>query len=796
MTRSVFCFALVASLQAASIDSPTGPRNTPPTLNVINPIGIPRGTTTEITIEGLNLAKASAVYFSEPGVKGRVLHVKELPDLPDIRLGANGTVSTIDLGPLPPRNQVSVEVEVSSDAEIGPVALRVLTPLGTSPEGRILIEPFYGEMPSKEPDDTIENAVETYLPAILTGTISKPGDIDLFKIQVKPGEELTFYNTAMLAGSTLQPVVSILDADQKILHEYGEDGGMDGTMFAYRFDKGGTYYVRVADYLESGKTSNFYRIIVGKFPLVARAYPLGAQRAKARDFTLAGWNVPATAKVAAASTGEDDNLMLLRPAHAFNRIRLAVGDEPEIESARTNMSVATAQAVSAPITINGVIANGDKPQFFRFYARKGEKLVIDVNAQRLGSKLDSVVDILNASGAPVERATIRSVLETSNTLADRDSASRGLRLLSWTGMNVGDYLMAGGEIIRISKLPEGPDEDVLFESFNGQRLAYFDTTNEAQAIDKPIYKVQIHPPGSHFAPNGLPVVHLNYRNDDGGPGYGKDSLVHFTSPADGDYIVRLADVRGAGGDDYAYRLTIRPPRPDFRLSVTPRNPNVPAGGAIPITVTALRLDEFDAPIDVKIVDLPAGLHATKGVIAAGQVSTTLLLSADAGAKLEQAATLSVKGTARAGGATIARFANPDDHLKLIALMPQADIATVAETKVVEVEAGKKAQVAVRIQRHNGFGGRVPIEVRNLPPRVRVTDVGLNGVLINEDEDHRTFTIEALPQAEPIEQLIYLSGLIETRSPQQNSYAAPTPIVLRVKPSASQVAKAPQSTGAR
>lgn len=796
MTRSIFCLALVASLQAASIDSPTGPRTTPPTLNVINPIGIPRGTTTEITIEGLNLARASAVYFSEPGVKGRVLRVKELPDLPDIRLGANGTVSTIDLGPLPPRNQVTVEVEVSPDAEIGPVSLRVLTPLGTSPEGRILIEPFYGEMPSKEPDDTIENAVETYLPAILTGTIAKPGDIDLFKIQVKPGEELTFYNTAMLAGSTLQPVVSILDADQKVLGEYGEDGGMDGTMFAYKFDKGGTYYVRIADYLESGKASNFYRIIVGKFPLVARAYPLGAQRTKAREFTLAGWNVPATAKVTAASTGEDDNLMLLRPAHSFNRVRLAVGDEPEIESARTNTSVAAAQPVSAPVTINGLIANGDKPQFFRFHARKGEKLVIDVNAQRLGSKLDSVVDILNASGAPVERATVRSVLETSNTLADRDSASRGLRLLSWTGMNVGDYLMAGGEIIRIAKLPEGPDEDVLFESFNGQRLAYFDTTNEAQAIDKPVYKVQIHPPGSHFAPNGLPVVHLNYRNDDGGPGYGKDSLVHFTAPADGDYIVRLADVRGSGGDDFAYRLTIRPPRPDFRLSVTPRNPNVPAGGAIPITVTALRLDEFDAPIDVEMIDLPAGLHATKSVIAAGQVSTTLLLSADPDAKLEQAAALNVKGTARARAATIARFANPDDHLKLVALMPQADIATVAETKIVEVEAGKKAQVAVRIQRHNGFGGRVPIEVRNLPPRVRVTDVGLNGVLINEDEDHRTFTIEALPQAEPIEQLIYLSGLIETRSPQQNSYAAPTPIVLRVKPSTSQVAKAPQSAGAR
>jgi hypothetical protein len=796
MKRSIFCFALLASLQAANIDSPTGPRITPPTLNVVSPIGIPRGTTTEITVEGLNLGKASAVYFSEPYVKGSILRVKELPDLPDIRLGSNGTPSTVDVGPLPPRNQVTVEVEVSPQAEIGPVALRIQTPLGNSPEGRILIEPYYGETPDKEPNDAIDTAVETYLPAILTGAISKPGDVDLFKIQVKPGEELSFYNGAMLAGSTLAPVVSILNADQKVIREFGEDGGMDATRFAHRFDKGGTYYVRVTDYLSSGKTSNFYRIIVGKFPIVARAYPLGAQRSKVRDIALTGWDVPASVKVTAASTGEDDNLMVLRPAHSFNKVRLAVGDEPEVESVRTNISVATAQPVSSPVTVNGIMPAGNKPQFFRFHARKGEKLVVDVNAQRLGSQLDSVVDILNASGAPVERATVRSVLETSNTLADRDSGSRGLRLLSWSGMNVGDYIMAGGEIIRIAKLPEGPDEDVLFDSFGGQRLAYFDTTSEAQAIDKPLYKVQIHPPGAKFAPNGLPVVHLNYRNDDGGPGYGKDSLVHFTAPADGDYVVRLEDLKGGGGDDHAYRLTVREPRPDFRLSVTPRDPNVPVGGAVPITVTALRLDEFDAPIDVELTDLPAGLHATKGVIAAGQVSTTLLLSADPEAKLERAAALKVKGSASVGAAAKIRFANPEDHLKLIALMPAADISAMAETKVVEVEAGKKAQVAVRIQRHNGFGGRVPIEVRNLPPRVRVTDVGLNGVLINENEDHRSFTIEALPSAEPMEQLIYVSGLVETRSPQQNSYAAPTPILLRVKPATSQVAKAPQSTGAR
>jgi hypothetical protein len=76
-----------------------------------------------------------------------------------------------------------------------------------------------------------------------------------------------------------------------------------------------------------------------------------------------------------------------------------------------------------------------------------------------------------------------------------------------------------------------------------------------------------------------------------------------------------------------------------------------------------------------------------------------------------------------------------------------------------------------------------VEVRNLPPRVRVLDVGLNGVLINENEKQRSFKIEALPSAQPIEQWIYVSGRIETRSPLATSYAASQPILLRIKPRA-------------
>ena len=128
-----------------------------------------------------------------------------------------------------------------------------------------------------------------------------------------------------------------------------------------------------------------------------------------------------------------------------------------------------------------------------------------------------------------------------------------------------------------------------------------------------------------------------------------------------------------------------------------------------------------------------------------------------------------------------RWANPEDRLKLISLMPKPDIVMTAETKQVTLEPGGTAEVEVAIQRNNEYGGRVPVEVRNLPPGVRVIDVGLNGVLINETENRRKFVLEALPDARAIEQPIIVAGDIETRAGgQQNSYAAEA-VMLKVQP---------------
>ena len=67
----------------------------------------------------------------------------------------------------------------------------------------------------------------------------------------------------------------------------------------------------------------------------------------------------------------------------------------------------------------------------------------------------------------------------------------------------------------------------------------------------------------------------------------------FDPPADGEYLVRVEDVRGLGGEDFGYHLVVRRPRPDFQVSPRHREPEHPARGTALVTVNLTRLDGFD-----------------------------------------------------------------------------------------------------------------------------------------------------------------------------------------------------------
>ena len=799
MKRIVVLLTLTVILAWAApvVGHPTGNRTTPPTIESISPRGLARGVTEEMTIEGYNLAGASLIYFSDAAVKGRILETKELPDVPEPpRLGFGGLPARLDLGPQPTRYQVKVEVDIAPEADVGPASFRIATRLGTSPLGKFLIEPHYGERPEVEPNSSLGNATKTSLPAILAGTIARPGDEDLFEITVESGQELVFEEAASQIGSLLKPVITILAPDHSLVREFGKEYGGIGSAFTHRFDKAGTYYVRLSDYEKNGSKKHFYRVKVGSFPWVESAYPLGIKRGETAEVALQGFNLgDGKLMVEGKPSWKDDRLAMLRAetdeGRSFNEVKLVLGDDPEVESAGYNTSVEKAQRVNLPLTINGHIAaaEGSAPvsHYFRFTAKKDQLVLVDVAAARLGSELDSVVDVLDAEGKPIEQATVRAVAVTRTDLADHDSRQANIRVELSKDFDAGDYLLLGSEIVLVTRMPRQPDDGVALESFppvipgrRAVRIASFGTTAEAHAKGTAIYKVQIHPPGKQFPSNGLPLVRLYYTNDDGPFPHGMDSFLRFKAPADGEYVVRIRDGHGRGGEDYAYRLMLRAPREDFRIYVEPRNPNVPQGERIPLRVTAFRFDGFDGDIRVSPENLPERVHASDVVIPSGQLVGTVLLRADAEAKVGQSFPLKVKGVAEVGGREVVKWANPDDTLKLVSVVPPADVILTTDKREVVLEPGQDAKITVSVTRKNGFGGRVPVKVLNLPPHTDTPEVGLNGIMITEEQDRRTFSIRALPQAKPIELYIYCSAVVETRSPLQNAFAS-EPILVKIVP---------------
>jgi hypothetical protein len=446
---------------------------------------------------------------------------------------------------------------------------------------------------------------------------------------------------------------------------------------------------------------------------------------------------------------------------------VVVGELPEVVDHGDKLIT-----VPVPGTANGRILKPGANQTWRFAARKGKRLIVETSARRLGTPLDSYIEILDARGRPLPWATLRCLAKTYTIFRDHDSAGAGIRIESWSELAMKDYLLAGAELMRIKELPRNPDDDCQFFSIRGQRIGFLGTTPTHHSLGTPMYKVSIHPPGSTFPPNGFPVVTLYYRNDDGGPGYGKDSRLVFDPPADGDYQVRVGDSRGEGGPSFAYRLTIRPPRPSFTVSFNPTTPAVWKDGAVPITVTADRADGFDGEIAVRLENLPTGFSAPATTIPAGEESTTFALWADATATVPQKARpLKLIARATIDGKEVRREVSGG----LPKLVDPGDLITTTAQSEVMVEPGRQVRLLVNIQRRGDFTGRVPLDVRGLPYGVRVLDIGLNGILITEKETSRSVVIYAEPWVTPL----YHPFVVLSRSERKGTEHAARSVLLKV-----------------
>jgi len=106
-----------------------------------------------------------------------------------------------------------------------------------------------------------------------------------------------------------------------------------------------------------------------------------------------------------------------------------------------------------------------------------------------------------------------------------------------------------------------------------------------------------------------------------------DSYLTAKLPANGTYFIHLGDIQRKGGPEYAYRLRLSTPQPDFELRVAPSSINLRAAGNTPLTVYALRKDGFSGEITLALTKAPAGFLLSGARIPANQNQVRLTLMA-------------------------------------------------------------------------------------------------------------------------------------------------------------------------
>jgi hypothetical protein len=441
-----------------------------------------------------------------------------------------------------------------------------------------------------------------------------------------------------------------------------------------------------------------------------------------------------------------------------------------------NDGIRRAQPVAIPSETYGRMGRPGDVDHFAFQARAGEALTLEVRAARDGSAMDSRLEVLTFAGQPVEQAVLQAVRDSWFTFRGKDSDTvDDFRLQNWAEMELDEYLYANGEVVRLWLYPRGPDSGFKVYPGEGRRQSVFGTTPLSHALNEPAYLVKAYPAGSRPIPNGLPVFRLNYQNDDDPSRQsGTDSMLLFTAPTTARYLVRVTDTRGfGGGTNHAYRLSVRPQQPDFTVRVEGMNPKVSPGSGREIRFVATRREGFEGPIRMDLDRLPAGFTASTPVeIEAGQIRAVAVLYAGVGAADPQDAAdraVRVSATAEIQGREVRRELGDLGNVQLdaapkvtVEILPGPDRSVVRQESGRPMELlirpGQTITARVRADRRD-FKSRIELggedSGRNLPHGVYVDNIGLNGLLIVEDQTEREFFITAARKARPGTGLFHL-----------------------------------------
>ncbi len=294
-------------------------------------------------------------------------------------------------------------------------------------------------------------------------------------------------------------------------------------------------------------------------------------------------------------------------------------------------------------------------------------------------------------------------------------------------------------IIVNGRIDRPGDRDVF--SFHGKAGSEFVAEVVARRLDSPLDSML------RLTDSAGKQLACNDDTDDRGEGletHHADSFIRVSLPADGTYYIHLGDTQKKGGREYAYRLRMSQPRPDFELRIVPSSVNMRPGASVPVTVCAIRRDGFDGEIKLAMKPASSPFKLGGACIPAGQDKVRITLTAPQKA-LKQPVNLLMEGKAKINGRVVVHQAVPAEDMMQAFLWRQLVVAenmtvnvtgrwtvrapvTLASETPVKIPVGGTTRVRLNLPARGraAAAAQVQLELDDPPEGVTIQKVSLGG----------------------------------------------------------------------
>lgn len=306
---------------------------------------------------------------------------------------------------------IVLEITIDKNADTGPREIRLSTKTGMTNPLRFEVGAF-PEIREEEPNDPNAPRMDFLtLPVVINGQI-RDSDVDRYRFEAKQGDVLVAETKARtlipyLADAVpgwFQATLTLFNANGDEV-AYVDDFRFDpDPILSYRVPEDGEYELEIRDAIYRGRDDFVYRVTLGKTPFVTGLFPLGGRSGKSSYSWVTGWNLNQRQIELDTQPGPDNirELTLTQFGLKTNPVSYAVDTLPEFLETEPNNTIQNAQRVYSSQIVNGKISQPGDIDVFRYDGKTGETLVVDVQARRLQSPLDSWVQITNSVGSVLQ----------------------------------------------------------------------------------------------------------------------------------------------------------------------------------------------------------------------------------------------------------------------------------------------------------------------------------------------------------------------------------------------------------